>query len=60
MKYYKLTNEQEDILLFLESKDTLSDSAVRRELVEMGEIDPVTASASEVEEIDEDEYEENC
>ncbi len=60
MKYYKLTNEQDDLLLFLESKNPLSDRAVKRELVDMGELDPVTASESLVEEISEEEYEENC
>lgn len=59
MKYYKLTSDQDETL-YLESKFSLSDLAVRKELVTMGEIDPISAALAFVEEIDEIEYEENC
>jgi hypothetical protein len=60
MKYYKVTLSNGDTL-YHESKRSLSDSAVIRELVDFGEIDPADVDdETEVDQITEDEYEENC
>jgi hypothetical protein len=59
MRYYKITLENGENLYY-ESKGGLSDSRILRDLVDQGDLDPIDAPTSEVEEINEEEYEENC
>lgn len=59
MFYYKLTTPTDDF--FLESKRTLSDQGVIRAMLDNGIISKMDADdATDVEEITESEYEENC
>ena len=60
MKYYKVTLSNGDSL-YHESKRSLSDSAVLRELLDLGEMDSADVDDdTAVELVSEEEYEENC
>ena len=60
MKYYKVTLSSGGAC-YHESKRSLSDSAVLRELIDFGEIDPTDIDdETDVEQISEEVYEENC